>query len=58
MEELKPCPFCGGEVELVGVNSGNPFHIWCENCELEFGVDKDYHTYQVIEAWNRRYKDE
>ena len=54
MNKLKPCPFCGNNVEMIGVNNGNPFVIWCENCGLEFGIDKDFYTYQVIEAWNRR----
>lgn len=51
---LLPCPICGGKVEAVGVNDGNPWHVWCETCGLEFGVDKDYYLYQVIEEWNRR----
>lgn len=54
MTELKPCPFCGDTVEIVGVNNGNPFVLWCENCGLEFGIDKNYYLYQLIEAWNRR----
>lgn len=53
-EELKPCPFCGEEVEMVGHNNGSPFMIFCENCSLEFGIEKDYHSWEVIEAWNRR----
>lgn len=53
-DQLLPCPICGGKVEVVGVNNGNPWHVWCETCGLEFGVDKDYYLYQVIEAWNRR----
>lgn len=53
-DRLLPCPICGGKVEAVGVNNGNPWHVWCETCGLEFGVDKDYYLYQVIEEWNRR----
>ena len=53
-DRLLPCPICGGKVEAVGVNSGNPWQVWCETCGLEFGVDKDYYLYQVIEEWNRR----
>lgn len=54
MTDLKPCPFCGGEVEIVGINNGNPFTVWCENCGLEFGTGKEYYLCQVIDAWNRR----
>ena len=55
MDQLKPCPFCGGAVEIVG--ESNPFLIWCETCGLEFGHEKDYKTYQIVEAWNRRVDD-
>ena len=54
MYRLKPCPFCGGKAEITGINNGNPFIVWCDKCGLEFGIDKDYYLYQVIEAWNRR----
>lgn len=39
---------------MVGVNNDNPFHIWCEQYGLEFGLHKDYLTYQLIETWNKR----
>lgn len=54
MAELKPCPFCGGKIEIVGVNNGNPFMAYCDNCGLEFGRDKEYYSYQIVEAWNTR----
>lgn len=49
-----PCPFCGGELEIIGVNNSNPFTAWCDSCGLEFGTGKDYHYYQIIEACNTR----
>lgn len=49
-----PCPVCGGEAEIIGVNNSNPFTVWCDSCGLEFGIDKDYHYYQILEAWNTR----
>jgi len=33
MSELKPCPFCGGEVELIDMTHdgvGNPYSIQCK----------------------------
>ncbi|HHY27206.1 MAG TPA: hypothetical protein GX523_10790 [Desulfitobacterium dehalogenans] len=54
VNKFKPCPFCGGEVEVFGINNGNPFMVYCESCGLEFGREKDFHFYQVLEAWNRR----
>lgn len=51
---LLPCPFCGGEAEIIGVDNSNPFTVWCDNCGLEFGMGKDYHYYQIVETWNTR----
>lgn len=40
---LKPCPFCGGEAEFVTDTSGYKndsrmisFHIQCKDCEIEY----------------------
>ena len=49
-----PCPVCCGEVEIIGVNNSNPFTVWCDSCGLEFGTGKDYHYYQILEAWDTR----
>lgn len=53
--ELKPCPFCGGEADLnnVSVKLGEQW-LWSIEC-VECGVfidreEKDY----VIKAWNTR----
>lgn len=54
MNELKPCPFCGGKVEIVGIKNGNSFIVWCENCGLGIGIEKEYYLYQIIGAWNHR----
>ncbi|GMO52414.1 MAG: hypothetical protein Pg6C_18050 [Treponemataceae bacterium] len=60
--ELKPCPFCGGEVGLGEIwqasNNNRQFYCWrfsCKNetCGIKAGTyikDKD----QAIAAWNRR----
>ena len=66
-EELKPCPFCGGEVSLVKNESprlhrparnGN-YYIECGECALLFGYDEDYGGQfdtekEATEAWNHR----
>ena len=54
-EVLGRCPFCNGEVELVSTNGGNPFSIFCPECHLEFGNEKDYHYHELVEAWNNRH---
>ena len=51
---LLRCPVCGGEVEIIGTNNSNPFTVWCDSCGLEFGIEKDYYYYQILESWNTR----
>lgn len=59
MNELKPCPFCGGDAKLVRREqkygfypSGGTYYIHCKNCLMttQPRCKKEY----VIEAWNRR----
>ena len=51
MTKLKPCPFCGGEVEY-GITWGSVRYIQCKNCNIKisgFNSKKD-----LINAWNNR----
>ena len=63
-EKLKPCPFCGGEAELVGGcenwsptfndpdSGGDPIAVVCE-CGCGFyGNFEDYSD--AIKKWNHR----
>ena len=65
MEELKPCPFCGGEAELYESEAYNlktekkeeqiRFFVMCKECTaLVCGLSKKVAT----ERWNRRASDE
>ena len=63
MEELKPCPFCGGEAVLVEKTSygGNIFvRVECKLCGAMAGNESIslYHSAaeRAIERWNRRIK--
>lgn len=55
MDELKPCPFCGGEADYYLGDGG---YVQCSHClatipyryELPYGEGKK----QAITAWNRR----
>lgn len=64
MEELKPCPFCGGEARLH-VDDG--VRVICKecNCQTITLVDGRWvagvggtAVSRVIEKWNRRVKDD
>jgi Lar family restriction alleviation protein len=54
MFDLKPCPFCGGEVilETVDGNSLEECYIYCPECDFESGVYSKYEF--AVEKWNRR----
>lgn len=62
--ELKPCPFCGGEAE-VGLDQGSfgmsYAFAYCKNCKArskQFAVRYDICAKdEAINAWNRRWKD-
>lgn len=58
MEELKPCPFCGGEAEIVDIDP-TPHYVaethWvaCKECKASTNYSKNRD--KAIEAWNRRH---
>ena len=63
MNELKPCPFCGGEalVEEFPARKGFEASISCCNCPTSM-VSITYDTQEeatksIAEAWNRRADD-
>ena len=50
-EELKHCPFCGGEGKVFFYKD-ETYNAFCKNCET---ITKTYNTREeAIEAWNRR----
>ena len=62
MDELKPCPFCGGKAMLIANryrHEQTSFFVKCSNEECEVIPE----TYEneiidfVIKAWNRRAED-
>ena len=62
MNELKPCPFCGGEARFIRGLDGDAVGIYCHKCKAmtKFQiVMKPKETYgenadRWAEAWNRR----
>jgi hypothetical protein len=65
-QELKPCPFCGGEAVLLGSDYAGPqFYVVCKTldcfCAMGEGYDRDacpdhqFHDAEAArDAWNRR----
>jgi len=55
-DKMKPCPFCGGEVErdnpMIDYASGHGFH--CPTCNAYFQLGDD--DMEADERWNTRYK--
>ena len=72
-EELKPCPFCGGEGKIKAASKEHiGFTIWCEckNCHAQTSgycpdmkkedtviENIDSCRNKAVEAWNRRAND-
>ena len=65
MIKLKPCPFCGGEAEIIrdktfSAETGEAlttlmWFVWCTECSaLVSGTTED----DAISEWNRRVNDD
>ena len=56
MEDLKPCPFCGGktiEIEFAPVSCEYyPYYCYCSYCGGSGGRRKTIE--KAVKAWNRR----
>lgn len=67
--ELKPCPFCGGEVELSSISDYEGYYfdlaVTCNGCGVDVVFDTEINCPKVedfpeetvrkaIEKWNRR----
>ena len=50
--ELKPCPFCGGEARLSEDKDYQIYSVVCSECDAatnNYGIKQD-----AIDAWNKR----
>ena len=52
VQELKPCPFCGGEAEIFYSDVHMAFFVHCKHCIASIHPFPDKEV--AIEAWNRR----
>ena len=55
MEELKPCPFCGGAAHLIVLTSLPPMYQVAHVCKVVAQGAKDT-AEEAIEAWNTRHE--
>lgn len=62
MSEMKPCPFCGGEVRIWDTLLDKPVVrvIECEKCRVRFlfAWGNTVTGKDLYDAWNRRRNDE
>jgi Lar family restriction alleviation protein len=56
--ELKPCPFCGGEDICIARNYEGQWRIVCANCVAIVWAGDTRNEVSVRDAWNRRVSDE
>ena len=53
MEEVKPCPFCGGAAELKSaIYGGDTFFVVCHACEIRTFLFAS--PAKALRVWNRR----
>ena len=61
MAELKPCPFCGGEADVVYIEWCACHIVRCQNqygeCDVVPVTKYCCVESEAIEAWNRRAED-
>lgn len=57
MDNLKPCPFCGGTnlyVDGYEHGAGLRWRVLCLDCMATVDPGTIQQKYRAIEAWNRR----
>lgn len=56
MDNLKPCPFCGGEKAKLFYDERQNYHVECYGCNkiISFHIDNNSSQTKAIEIWNRR----
>lgn len=53
MNNLKPCPFCGGEAEIMVDELAGKYLPYCETCDGM--IERWFNTEEeAAAAWNRR----
>ena len=56
-EQLLPCPFCGGEAEVIDLgNPNDDSYVHCTNRKCEVQQIARYTDAEAITAWNTRHR--
>lgn len=55
MNELKPCPFCGVEAEIIRAVKEI---CWCKCKKCDVSMPATFNEQNAIEKWNRRVDDD
>lgn len=55
-DDLKTCPFCGGDAEMIFMSKMNIYIIQCSSpkCRINPSTDPNQSRAVVIRAWNKR----
>lgn len=56
--KLKPCPFCGGKVNIFKAPLRGTIMFVCKKCGADVCFYGAEHMPKAAEAWNRRANDE
>ena len=51
-QELKRCPFCGGEAEIFVSDVTDRALVYCRGCDAQIKMQPN--EQEAIEAWNHR----
>ena len=51
-QELKRCPFCGGEAEVWVSDVTDRAIVYCTVCDAQISIRQN--EQEAIEAWNKR----
>jgi Lar family restriction alleviation protein len=51
-QELKTCPFCGGEAEVWVSDVTDRAIVYCKDCDAQIRIRPN--EKEAIEAWNKR----
>lgn len=54
MNELKPCPFCGGKVKKAKNPLTRAILFICDHCGADVCFYEAEHDSKATEAWNKR----